>query len=80
MARSSRAMTMGDALALMVKSSLGPRLRLATGGTGMDHSKRLIVFAIVASAIIGYLTLDALLSPQQAPAGPSAPAVTPQGQ
>lgn len=46
----------------------------------MDHSKRLIVFVIVASAIVGYLALNSLLTPQAALPGPTAPAVTPQGQ
>ena len=46
----------------------------------MDHSKRLIVLVIVASAIIGYLALNSLLTPQAAPQGPAAPAVAPQGQ
>lgn len=46
----------------------------------MDHSKRLIVLVIVTAAIVGYLTLNMLLSPQPVPTGPAAPAVAPAGQ
>jgi hypothetical protein len=46
----------------------------------LDHSKRLIVLVIVTAAIVGYLALDAWLSPPPAPTGPAAPAVAPAGQ